>query len=155
MKKANSICPGCSVGCNITVEYKEDGIYRLKPRFHADVNQYWMCDDGRLGYHYVNSEERLQLPMKRVGDELVSTSWADALDIISEKLSATEAESIAVVGSAQGTNEENYLLGKLARDVLKTDRIGLFGSHVLDRSDEQYRDRDVAVAHLGCRGNCR
>ena len=127
MKKANSICPGCSVGCNITVEYKEDGVYRLKPRFHADVNQYWMCDDGRLGYHYVNSEDRLQLPMKRVGDELVYTSWADALDIISEKLSSAEAESITIVGSAQGTNEENYLLGKLAREVLKTDRVGLFG----------------------------
>ena len=47
MKKVNSVCPGCSVGCNITVEFKEDGVYRLKPRYHADINEHWMCDDGR------------------------------------------------------------------------------------------------------------
>ncbi len=127
MKKVNSICPGCSVGCNITVEFKTDGVYRLKPRFHADINQYWMCDEGRLGYHYVNSEERLQIPMKRVNDALVPTSWADALRIVAEKFSTIDPKSIAVIGSAQGTNEENYLLQKLARDVLKTDRLGLFG----------------------------
>ncbi|MBI1922967.1 molybdopterin-dependent oxidoreductase [Candidatus Poribacteria bacterium] len=127
MKKVNSICPGCSVGCNITVEFKTDGVYRLKPRFHADINQYWMCDEGRLGYHYVNSEERLQIPMKRVNDALVPTSWADVLRIVAEKFSVTDPKSIAVIGSAQGTNEENYLLQKLAREVLKTDRLGLFG----------------------------
>ena len=127
MKQVDSICPGCSVGCNITVDYKEDGLYRIKPRFHAEVNQHWMCDDGRLGYHYVNSEDRLKIPMKQVDGELVPTSWADALNLIVEKLSETDPESIVVIGSAQGTNEENYLLSKLAREVLKTESIGLFG----------------------------
>ena len=127
MKKQNSVCSGCSVGCNITVEYKEDGVYRLKPRFHADINQHWMCDDGRLGYRYVNSDDRLQLPMKRVDDELVSTQWADALAIITEKLSETEAGDIVVIGSAQGTNEDNYVLQQFAHDVLNTTQIGLFG----------------------------
>ncbi len=130
MKKINSVCPGCSVGCNITVEFKEDGVYRLKPRFHPDINQHWMCDDGRLGYHYVNSDDRLQIPMKRVGDSFVGISWKDALQLVVGKLEAAEAASTVVVGSAQSTNEENYLLGKLARDVLKTDRLGLFGQKV-------------------------
>ena len=115
------------MGCNITVEFKEDGVYRLKPRYHADINEHWMCDDGRLGYEYVNSEDRLQIPMKRENDGLIPTSWEDALQLIMDKLSAAEAESIVIIGSAQGTNEENYLLRKLAHDVLKTDRIGLFG----------------------------
>ena len=127
MKKANSVCPGCSVGCNITVEFKEDGVYRLKPRFHAEINQHWMCDDGRLGYHYVNSDDRLQIPMKRSGDELAPASWEDVLDTITEQFSAADAESIVIIGSAQVTNEENYLIGKLTHDVLKTNRIGLFG----------------------------
>ena len=65
MEKASSICSGCSVGCNVTVEYKTDGLYRIKPRYHEDINQHWMCDDGRLGYHYVNSDDRLQLPLKQ------------------------------------------------------------------------------------------
>jgi NADH-quinone oxidoreductase subunit G len=127
MKKVNSVCPGCSVGCNITVEFKEDGVYRLKPRFHADINKHWMCDDGRLGYEYVNSEDRLQIPMKREEDRLTPTSWEDVLQLVEDKLTTAQAESIVVIGSAQGTNEENYLLRKLAHDVLKTDRIGLFG----------------------------
>ena len=65
--------------------------------------------------------------MKRENEELTATSWEDVLQQIADKLSAAAAESIVVIGSAQGTNEENYLLRKLAHDVLKTDRIGLFG----------------------------
>ena len=127
MEKANSVCSGCSVGCNITVEYKADGVYRLKPRFHEDINQHWMCDDGRLGYHYVNSDDRLQLPLKRVDDELTPTHWADALTLIQEQLSEVAAEDIVVIGSAQATNEDNYVLQQFAHDVLQTTQLGLFG----------------------------
>lgn len=127
MEKANSVCSGCSVGCNVTVEYKADGVYRIKPRFHEDINQHWMCDDGRLGYHYVNSEDRLQLPQKRVDGELVTTQWADALTFITENLSEVDAADIVVIGSAQGTNEDNYVLQQFAHDVLKTTQLGLFG----------------------------
>ena len=132
MEKTNSICAGCSVGCNITIEYKEDGVYRLKPRFHGDINQHWMCDDGRLGYGYVNRDDRIQLPLKRVDGELSPTHWADALALITEKLSETDAaavapEDIVVIGSAQGTNEDNYVLQRFAHDVLKTTQLGLFG----------------------------
>lgn len=127
MEKADSICSGCSVGCNVTVEYKADGVYRIKPRFHEDINQHWMCDDGRLGYHYVNSDDRLQLPQKRVDGELVTTQWADALTLITENLSEVDAADIVVIGSAQGTNEDNYVLQQFAHDVLKTTQLGLFG----------------------------
>ncbi len=127
MEKANSICSGCSVGCNVTVEYKTDGLYRIKPRFHGDINQHWMCDDGRLGYHYVNSDDRLQLPLKKVDGEHTTTQWSDALTLITEKLSEAEADDIVVIGSAQGTNEDNYVLQQFAHDVLKTTQLGLFG----------------------------
>ncbi|MDE0483204.1 MAG: molybdopterin-dependent oxidoreductase [Candidatus Poribacteria bacterium] len=127
MEKADSICSGCSVGCNVTVEYKADGVYRIKPRFHEDINQHWMCDDGRLGYHYVNSDDRLQLPLKKVDGELVTTQWADALTLITENLSEVDAADIVVIGSAQGTNEDNYVLQQFAHDVLKTTQLGLFG----------------------------
>ena len=127
MEKANTVCSGCSVGCNITVEYKADGLYRIKPRFHEDINQHWMCDDGRLGYHYVNSDDRLQLPLKRVDDELTATHWADALTVIKEQLSEVEAEDIVVIGSAQATNEDNYVLQQFAHDVMQTTQLGLFG----------------------------
>ena len=128
MKKESSVCAGCSVGCNVTVEYKEDGVYRLKPRFHGEINQHWMCDDGRLGYHYVNSDDRLQLPMTRVEGELRPTHWADALTQVTEKLSEADAADVVVIGSAQGTNEDNYVLQQFAHEVLKTEQLGLFGA---------------------------
>ena len=65
--------------------------------------------------------------MKRVDGQLVPTSWADALNIITEKFSETRSRIHRCYRLAQGTNEENYLLGKLAREVLKTESIGLFG----------------------------
>ena len=127
LEKENSICTGCSVGCNVTVEYKADGLYRIKPRFHEDINQHWMCDDGRLGYHYVNRDDRLQLPLKKVDDELVTTQWSDALTLITDKMSEVEAENIVVIGSAQGTNEDNFVLQQFAHDVLNTTQLGLIG----------------------------
>ena len=131
MKTVNTVCAGCSVGCNITLDFKDDGVYRLKPRYHEHINQHWMCDDGRLGYHYVNSEDRLQTPMKRVDGSLVPTSWADAFGMILEKLSAVDSESMAIVGSSQITNEENYLLRKLA-DQLDVGTVGIFGRNLGD-----------------------
>lgn len=126
LKKVNSVCAGCSKGCAITIEFKADGVYRLKPRHHPEVNGYWMCDDGRLGYHYVNSEDRLQIPLALEGEELKPTSWAGALRTIQARFAeAIDPSQICVVGSAYGTNEELYLVKKLA-ETLGTTRIGLY-----------------------------
>ena len=71
---------------------------------------------------------RLQLPLKRVDDELTPTQWADALSVITEQLSEAEADDIVVIGSAQATNEDNYVL-QTVRTRRATDNTswGLFG----------------------------
>ena len=59
LKEADSICPGCSTGCNVKVSYNEEGLWRVKPRENQAVNGYWMCDVGRNTYKFVNLKARL------------------------------------------------------------------------------------------------
>ncbi len=66
MKHHPGVCTGCSTGCSILVEENQDTVYRLKPRENPHVNQWWMCDEGRYGYHHVHSpERRLELRSRR------------------------------------------------------------------------------------------
>ena len=57
MKSHDSVCAGCSTGCSIKVEENQDHVYRLKPRENPHVNQWWMCDEGRYGWHHVHDAE--------------------------------------------------------------------------------------------------
>ena len=60
LKKAPSICTGCSTGCSINVYYNEEGLWRIRPRYNPSVNQHWMCDKGRETLTHVNSPGRLK-----------------------------------------------------------------------------------------------
>lgn len=59
LKDAETICNGCSTGCSIKVYFNKEGLFRVTPKFNPDVNGYWMCDDGRNIYKFVNKEARL------------------------------------------------------------------------------------------------
>ena len=51
-----SICNGCATGCNREIQHKDERAWRLVPRLNANVNQYWMCDEGRLTYHQLRDD---------------------------------------------------------------------------------------------------
>lgn len=59
LKEAQTICTGCSTGCSVKVSYNKEGLFRVKPVYNPDVNGYWMCDQGRDVYKFVNKEARL------------------------------------------------------------------------------------------------
>jgi len=122
LTRTKSICPGCSAGCNIYLEHKDNKIYRIRSRENAEVNQQWICDDGRYLYHRYEELPRLTHPMKRIRDDLSRTSWQDAISIIRDRFAllkrSKEMDSVAVVGSVFASNEENYLLRKIFRDEL-------------------------------------
>ncbi|MBI3920535.1 MAG: molybdopterin-dependent oxidoreductase [Armatimonadetes bacterium] len=117
----DSICPGCSRGCNIQVHYNLDRphhaegrrVLRLKPRFNPEVNKYWICDEGRYGYKFIDDESRILMPqvMRNGGMEFVS--WDEALKASAEKIKASIPEELGVLASPQLTNEELYLIRKL------------------------------------------
>lgn len=114
LKKTPSICPGCSNGCNITVDHYRNRVWRLMPRRNDAVNDTWMCDQGRLGYDYVNSEDRLRLPQMRRNGGLESAPWDEALAAVAGRLrDAARAGGIAAIASPHLTNEESLRFSQL------------------------------------------
>jgi NADH-quinone oxidoreductase subunit G len=130
LETTKSVCPGCSAGCSINLQHKDNKIYRIRSRQNTQVNQQWICDDGRYLYHRYEKLERIGFPKKRGGEKLNNTSWAEALSIISDRLAlvkrSKESEKVAVVGSAFATNEENYLLYKIFHDEIGCDKFFVY-----------------------------
>ncbi|OGG44362.1 MAG: hypothetical protein A3F84_00980 [Candidatus Handelsmanbacteria bacterium RIFCSPLOWO2_12_FULL_64_10] len=123
------ICPGCSAGCNVRADVNRDNnrIYRLKPRENAEVNQFWMCDDGRHGWRYVHADNRLTAPMLRSGEGWTAAAWEEALGRVRQGFEGVRAGGGAVAGILSGhlTNEENYLFARLMKEVVGSERVGL------------------------------
>jgi NADH-quinone oxidoreductase subunit G len=145
-----SVCNGCATGCNIEVQHKNERVWRLIPRLNSQVNKYWMCDEGRFTYHELR-EQRLAAPLH----DGLPTSWERALRASADKLEAvlrTARGSVGVVLSAQHTNEDNYVLYKLARDIWQLDNIYLGGkAPAPERADDILRDADVNPNTAGAR----
>jgi NADH-quinone oxidoreductase subunit G len=115
LKRHKQVCTRCSTGCSIYTEENQDRVWRLKPRENPHVNQWWMCDDGRYGYHHVHSENRLVGAEIRQAHGYQAVEWSDALIELVRRL--TDAGRLAVAVSPQLTVEEAYLLCKLARSL--------------------------------------
>lgn len=115
LNRHQGVCAGCSTGCSITIEENQDHVWRLKPRENPHVNQWWMCDDGRYGFHHVHDETRLVGAEVRVGGEYKPAEWSDVLLELTKKLDG--AGRLAAVVSPHLTVEEAYLLCKWIRAV--------------------------------------
>jgi NADH-quinone oxidoreductase subunit G len=115
LKETKSICTSCGTGCNTVIGSRENKMYRYEPRQNDAVNSTWMCDYGRLNYKWINREDRLgEVRRKNAEGKSEKATWPVALKEISEKLSKAEQGSIAIIASARQTNEELWLLKKLA-----------------------------------------
>jgi NADH-quinone oxidoreductase subunit G len=128
LDKRPSICTGCEVGCNVTVEHRRGDIKRYKPRFNPEVNDYWMCDYGRATFQKYKQIPRLLTSRVRAAGSAAGngangnaggaagatpTSWKDALDTVFHKLQQAGGP-VAFLGSPFLTCEEAYQFGKLA-----------------------------------------
>lgn len=115
LKSTPSICTGCSRGCNITVQQEESVVYRQLPRFNPDVNQYWMCDEGRNGYHFVNERRVLRSLANQK-----EVSFEESVSKLSELIKKYQPHEIGVVAHAAETNEVLESLKNFATTVLGT-----------------------------------
>ncbi len=118
LKTDASICQHCPVGCNLAINIRREAkaggkpvIKRILPRQNEAVNEIWICDKGRLGYHYAESADRLERPLARKGGELVPVSWDEALDLAAEKLK--ETESLVTLAGGRLSNEDLFNLREL------------------------------------------
>ncbi|MGH2753491.1 MAG: NADH-quinone oxidoreductase subunit NuoG [Actinomycetota bacterium] len=122
LETAPSVCNYCSVGCPITNEARQDVMVRCQALPNERVNDFWICDKGRFGYHHVDAKDRLQTPLVRVsGDEFTPASWGTAVDKIAEAV--RDKENVAVIAGGHLATEDAYAISKLARGVLKTNDI--------------------------------
>ena len=117
LKETKSLCTSCGTGCNVTIGSREGKVYRLTPRENASVNSHWMCDHGRLHFHYLEDQHRLKQPLLRAGGEQFPGTWIDALNRAAEGLKKVKPQEIAVVASARMTNEEFFVLKRMLEEL--------------------------------------
>jgi len=110
MKTSSSICTGCSTGCNIFVDYNEEGLWRVRPRYNPKVNGYWMCDKGREIYKNSNKESRMHFAYNVVDSQWNFLSSKQVLLDIKKLLSTKH--KIGFVLTGQYTNQEYEMLLK-------------------------------------------
>lgn len=106
VEKSPTVCTGCSNGCNVYAESRGDRAYRLLPRRNEEVNQVWMCDEGRLSYHATN-EKRVEWARTGKGEDQQSVGPRLAVERAVELLRPLSGQGgIGVAISAQCSNEE-------------------------------------------------
>lgn len=110
LKEADSICPGCSTGCNVKVYHNEEGLWRVKPRYNPDVNGYWMCDEGRDTYKYVNAQARLLKAQTRASEGWnhlePGAAMLEVCEVLKTVIEQKGSSKVAVVMTGQHTCEE-------------------------------------------------
>ena len=75
LKERTGICDGCAKGCSIFADEEHGKVYRYRARFNADVNDHWICDEGRVSFHTYQNPERVVAPLLTAGGSLVATTW--------------------------------------------------------------------------------
>ncbi len=121
LDRAKSICPGCAQGCNIEVHtntrrtHHAQGrrVARLKPRVNGAVNDWWMCDAGRYGFHDVDAPSRLVVPQVGVGADRRAVPWGEAVTLLAGRLRAAGPDRIGVLLSPKMANEDLWLAWRL------------------------------------------
>jgi NADH-quinone oxidoreductase subunit G len=108
LKKAESVCPGCARGCNITVEQNHGHVFRFMPRENPYLNKTWICDEGRFAFPYYQTNRFEEI---RVGHR--TTSLAEGIAQLAELLQGMAKNEVAAIASPYASLEDNYLLKKL------------------------------------------
>ena len=143
LKSTNSVCPDCSTGCSVLVDHNKDVVYRLRPRENPKAQGYFMCDEGRFDYPYINSRERILHPLRRDG-EATERNWEKVLPALHKdfaEAAAREAGAVAFVLSPFLTCEEAFLLAAFARGLSPHVRLALGHVPVVGQDDTYPKDR--------------
>jgi formate dehydrogenase alpha subunit len=119
-----TICPHCSVGCQLNLEVNEQGrIIRAIPELNSPSNRGQACYKGKFGMEFVSRNTRLRKPQVRRNGVLEKVSWDEALDYIAIRLKEYRGDSFAILTSSTSTNEEHYLAQKFARAAMHTNNV--------------------------------
>src|SRR6266436_6121438 len=131
MNHIGTVCTHCGDGCKTTLGVRrcDTGmeIVRGDNRDKSGINNDFLCIKGRYAFDFAHSKERLSQPLIRKNGKLTPSTWEDAFELIGKRFAEVRdkdgGSAIGVIGSNRTTNEENYLLSKFARAVLKTNNV--------------------------------
>lgn len=127
IKRTKTVCTYCGVGCSFEMWTRGRHILKVEPVTEGPANAISTCVKGKFGWDYVNSKERLTKPLIRKGDEFVESTWDEALTTIATAMQGIKATSgpdaLGFISSSKCTNEESYLMQKLARAVVGTNNV--------------------------------
>ena len=124
-----STCNYCSWGCTVKLETKKGEVIRIEAdeNYNIGINEGNLCAKGRFGHGIIHNDERIENPLMNVGGNFQEVTWDEALRTIADRMQATVnrsgPDSIAAIGSEKLTNEENYLLQKLYRNILGSNQL--------------------------------
>jgi len=117
LEKTPSVCPGCNIGCNVSIESRDRIVYRFLPRLNPAVNDYWLCDYGRFRSEPLNERDVARVTV-REGSEVKEATVPAAVERLATEIrkiiDARGPSGLFFLGSAHLSNEENFLLRKLA-----------------------------------------
>lgn len=122
-----TVCPYCGTGCELEVGVVADRIVQIKPALGSPVSGGHLCVKGRYAFGFVDSPDRITEPMIRRGGKWDTVTWEEAFGFVAREMERLTSEhgpaSIAVLGSARATNEDNYVTQKFVRTVLGTNNV--------------------------------
>src|SRR6202048_1371133 len=126
IRRTKTVCTYCGVGCSFDVWTKDRQILKVEP-LEGPTNGISTCVKGKFAWDYVNSPDRLTKPLIRKNGIFCEASWDEALNLVARKFSEikdkTGPDSLAFISSSKCTNEESYLMQKLARAVIGTNNM--------------------------------
>jgi len=132
-RKVRTTCGFCGVGCQFDLNVIDGRIVGVTSAPDSVVNGKWLCAKGRFGYEFIHHPDRLTRPLVRRNGELQPASWDEALDYIAVRLKEIKdthgPDAIAFISSSACTNEENYLVQKLARAAVGTNSVDQCARH--------------------------
>ncbi len=131
MNHVGTVCTHCGDGCKTTLGVRrcDTGmeIVRGDNRDKSGINNDFLCIKGRYAFDFAHSKERLTQPLIRKNGKLTPSTWEEAFTLIGKRFTEVRdkdgGSAIGVIGSNRTTNEENYLMSKFARVVLKTNNV--------------------------------
>ena len=126
IRRTKTVCTYCGVGCSFNIWTKDRHILKVQP-LDGPTNGVSTCIKGKFGWDFVNSPDRLTKPLIRENGKFREASWDQALDLVASKFAEIKAkngpDALAFVSSSKCTNEESYLMQKLARAVIGTNNM--------------------------------
>ncbi len=164
LSTVNSICPGCSRGCNIYLEHNDGTVHRYRPRENQAVNRWWMCDEGRLSYHALNDgrceaaslagsesthTEALRAIVEALKPEIPAARGSEAA-ARGGRGAQGGSDSIALILSPKLSNESLYAARLFAEKVLCTRRVGAGSLEPMGKDDAILRRADPNPNRRGC-----